>query len=200
MSDVFDLLPQQSLTQWLALVTGLVYVLLAAYEKPLCWLFGIVSCMLIAFDDFLHFQLYADGVLEIAYILFGFAGLYYWLSGTGSGTTRPTVTWEWERHAMPLLGGALISIPIAIVLRTYTNAAFTFLDTLTTVFSLWATWLLVRKVLENWLYWIVIDLIYVALFWQRGGKLIAVLYTAYMLIATWGYLQWRRGIRQNADV
>jgi nicotinamide mononucleotide transporter len=89
---------------------------------------------------------------------------------------------------------AVLSIPVAIILKEYTNAAFSYLDTLTTVLSLWATWLLVSKVLENWLYWIVIDAVYVVIFWLRGGELIALLYGIYMLIAIWGYLNWKKGM------
>ncbi|HLF62372.1 MAG TPA: nicotinamide mononucleotide transporter, partial [Saprospiraceae bacterium] len=72
MQDILTSLLHQSTTQWIALITGLIYVVLAAYEKPLCWPFGIISCSVIAADDFAVFQLYADGVLQIFYVLFGF--------------------------------------------------------------------------------------------------------------------------------
>ena len=194
MDEVISGLMQQSTLQWIALLTGLAYVLLAAYEKPLCWPFGIISCMLIAYSDFALFQLYADGVLQVCYVAFGFAGLYFWIFRNAPGTTLPVASWHWQLHVLALVISAIISIPLALALRTYTNAAFSYLDTLTTILSLWATWLLVKKVIENWLYWIGIDLVYVALFWARGGALIAVLYGIYLLIAGWGYLQWRKSL------
>ncbi|HLF63572.1 MAG TPA: nicotinamide riboside transporter PnuC [Saprospiraceae bacterium] len=192
MQDILTSLLHQSTTQWIALITGLIYVVLAAYEKPLCWPFGIISCSVIAADDFAVFQLYADGVLQIFYVLFGFLGLYYWLFRNEPGRSLHVSSWQWKKHLIPIVVGVLASIPISIVLQRYTNAAYSYLDTLTTLLSLWATWLLVRKVLENWLYWIAIDSVYVILFWTRGGGLIAVLYAVYLLVAIWGYVQWKK--------
>jgi nicotinamide mononucleotide transporter len=169
-------------------------VILAVFEKPLCWPFGILSCSLIAVDDFAVFQLYADGVLQMCYVLFGFVGVYFWIFRNPPGTSLPVTSRSWKSHLLPVLILAVLSIPVAIILKEYTNAAFSYLDTLTTVLSLWATWLLVSKVLENWLYWIVIDAVYVVIFWLRGGELIALLYGIYMLIAIWGYLNWKKGM------
>jgi len=195
MDDLLAAVMAQSATQWLALITGLAYVLLAAYQKPLCWPFGIVSCSLIAADDFAVFQLYADGVLQLIYVLFGFLGVYFWIFRNSPDHPLPVSSKGWKTHLIAIGSLVLISIPIAILLGRWTNAAYSYLDTLTTLLSLWATWLLVRKVIENWLYWIAIDLVYVFLFWLRGGELIAVLYAIYLVIAIWGYRQWRVSLR-----
>lgn len=198
MQDILTSLLNQSPTQWIALITGLVYVVLAAYEKPLCWPFGIISCTLIAIDDFAVFQLYADGVLQIFYVIFGFLGIYYWIFRNDREQYLPVSSWPWQKHVIPIAVGVLLSIPISFVLQKYTNAAYSYLDTLTTLLSLWATWLLVRKVLENWLYWIAIDAVYVVLFWQRGGNLIAILYAIYFLVAMWGFVQWKKSSLQSS--
>jgi nicotinamide mononucleotide transporter len=193
MQDILTSLLNQSATQWIALITGFTYVILAAYEKPLCWPFGIISCSVIALDDFAVFQLYADGVLQIFYVLFGFMGIYYWIFRNPPGQSLRITSWHWQKHIIPVIISAVVSIPISMILQRYTNAAYSYLDTLTTILSLWATWLLVRKVLENWLYWIAIDAVYVVLFWNRGGGLIAVLYAIYLLVAILGFIQWRKG-------
>jgi nicotinamide mononucleotide transporter len=198
MEEILTSLSTQSATQWMALITGLAYVILAAHEKPLCWPFGIVSCSLIAVDDFALFQLYADGVLQIFYVLFGFAGLYFWIFRNPSGAPLIVTSRRLKAHLIAVLALALISIPIALLLKDLTNAAYSYLDTLTTLLSLWATWLLVKKVLENWLYWIVIDAVYVVLFCLRGGELIALLYGIYMVIAVWGYLNWKHRQQNHA--
>jgi len=200
MQDILSTLMHQSASQWIALLTGLAYVILAAYEKPLCWPFGIISCSVIAADDFAVFRLYADGVLQVFYVALGFLGLYYWIFRNKPGTFLRTTSWSLHKHVMPVLVSVVISIPLSMVLRHLTDAAYSYLDTLTTVLSLWATWLLVRKVLENWLYWIAIDAIYIGLFWFRGGGLIAILYAIYFLVAIWGYLQWRKGMNRPEPV
>lgn len=192
MQEILSALWHQSPTQWIALITGITYVVLAAYEKPLCWPFGIVSCTVIAMDDFAIFQLYADGVLQIFYVLFGFLGLYFWIFRSTGAEPLHVSSQSWHRHIVPIVICGLASVPIAMLLRKYTHASFSYLDTLTTLLSLWATWLLVRKVLENWLYWVAIDAVYVVLFWIRGGKLIALLYLIYLIIAILGYVQWKK--------
>ena len=180
----------QSPTQWGALISGILYVVLAAREKPFCWYFGILSCSLIAWDDFNTFRLYADGVLQVMYVGLGFWGLYQWKFGKlGSGRLAihelPPV---WHVVAVSIC--ALLSWPIYMLLARYTDAAYGYLDTLTTVLSLLATWMLSRKVLSNWLYWIVIDIVYVGLFWRTGGSLVAVLYVVFVVVAVYGYFRW----------
>lgn len=192
MEEIMSSLAAYSPTQWIALATGLAYVILAAYQKPLCWPFGIVSCTLIAIDDFTVYRLYADGVLQIFYVVFGFAGLYFWVFKRQPGDPLPVSSESLRTHAIAIALAAIVSIPLAWLLATYTSAAFSYLDTITTILSLWATWLLVRKVFENWLYWIAIDAVYVVLFWQRGGDLVAVLYAIYLVVAVVGFLQWRK--------
>lgn len=189
--SILDTLLQQSATQWIALITGIIYVILAAFEKPLCWAFGIISCTLIAIDDFIMFQLYADGVLQIFYVLFGFLGLYYWIFRNQPGTSTPVVSWPLSKHAVAIAICIVLTIPLGYLLQKYTIAAYSYLDTFITLLSLWTTWLLVRKVLENWLYWIVIDAISIFLFWNRGGALIAILFGVYLAVAVLGLINWR---------
>lgn len=184
-----------SITQVLALMTGIAYVVLAAMERPLCWGFGIISCALIAWDDFMHFQLYADGVLQLFYIGMGVVGLYQWRYGAPDRGALPIAELPWQRHLLWIVIILACSIPVSWLLRTYTDAAYGYADTATTLASLVATWLLVRKILSNWLYWIVIDAVYVFLFYDRGGALIALLYTIFMIVAMVGYAIWKRRYR-----
>ena len=97
-------------------------------------------------------------------------------------------------HVIACFGAIAVSIPLSWLLRSYTSAAFSFLDTVTTLLSIYATWLLVRKVIGNWLFWIAIDAVYVYLFFSRGGGLIAVLYAIYLVVAVYGFIHWRRSM------
>lgn len=181
----------QSITQWIALISGIIYVVLAAREKSACWLFGIVSCACIAWDDFFSYQLYADGVLQLIYVGLGIFGLYNWRFG-GFKASKLSITEHPLRQHLIFIGGSiLISLPVAYLLMTYTDAAFGFIDVVTTVLSLYATWLLIDKILSNWLYWIVIDAVYVFLFYKTGGTLVAFLYALYFVVAIYGYITWR---------
>ena len=182
----------QSWTQWIALVTGVIYVVLAARTNNACWLFGIVSCAFIAWDDFFTFRLYADGVLQITYIGLGVLGLVTWLrNGSEEGGSFEIVEDDIARHAVVIAVAAAISWPLSLLLAKYTDAQFGFLDTLTTLLSLYATTLLVRKVMSNWLYWIIIDIVYVYIFARSGGTLVAVLYGIFTVVAIYGWFNWR---------
>ena len=77
------------------------------------------------------------------------------------------------------------------------DAAFPYLDSLTTWASLLCTWMVVKKVLENWLYWIAIDTLSIWLYWQKGLYPTVALFALYVVIAVFGYLLWRRGYRQQ---
>ena len=182
----------------MALVSGIAYVVLAARENMLCWLFGIVSCAAIAWDDFTSFHLYADGVLQIIYIVFGAVGLYRWLGGGNDEQKAVIHRMALERHLWALGIALVLSWPVSWLLQEYTAANYGYLDSLTTVLSLWATWLLVNKVISNWLYWIVINMVYVYLFARTGGTLVAVLYFIFLIAAVYGFFEWKK--RLNAQL
>ena len=182
----------QSWTQWVALITGLTYVVLAAKANNLCWVFGIVSCGFIAWDDFTEFHLYADGVLQILYVILGIIGLVKWMRSSSDEPESFSVKEDGlSRHALAVLGSAILAWPLSLLLARYTDAAFGYSDSLTTLLSIYATILLIRKVKSNWIYWIVIDVIYVYIFARTGGLLISVLYAIFAIVAVYGYLNWR---------
>ena len=188
----------QSITQWIALISGIVYVVLAARERSLCWLFGIVSCICIAWDDFFSFQLYADGVLQLVYVGLGIVGLYKWRYDSGGHAKSLIAEHPVRRHLIVVASSIAISAPLSYLLLTYTDAAFGFIDVLTTILSLYATWLLINKILSNWLYWIAIDAVYVYLFYRTGGTLVAILYGVYFVVAIYGYKEWsKKLVRQD---
>ena len=190
----------QSLTQWIALISGIAYVVLAAREKMLCWVFGIISCACIALDDFTSFNLYADGVLQIIYIGFGVLGLYRWLGGMNEQDKARIHYLSIHKHVIAISLALLISWPVSWILQNYTIANYGFLDTVTTILSLWATWLLVNKAISNWIYWIVIDMVYVYLFARTGGTLVAVLYFIFLFASVYGFVEWRKRILQEAII
>jgi nicotinamide mononucleotide transporter len=73
----------------------------------------------------------------------------------------------------------------------YTTAALPWLDAPITVFSIWATWLVIKKKLENWLFWVLIDALAIYLYYKRNLHLTALLYAMYTILAVVGYYKWR---------
>lgn len=182
---------RQDIFEWTGLFTGILYVLLAAREQVVCWIFGIISCFCIAYKDLTAYHLYADAGLQVFYIAIGFLGLREWfLMNRESGEQVSIKRMTTRQHVVILIAGAALSLPFGYLLNHFTDAAFSFLDSLTTVFSVFATLMLVRKYLDNWIYWIAIDLLYVYLYMSREGYFFGILMVVYTIIAIFGLNSW----------
>jgi nicotinamide mononucleotide transporter len=182
----------QDLIEWLGLVSGIIYVILATYEKPSCWIFGIISSAAIAWKSFADYKLIADGILQLFYIIIGVAGLWNWLKGTQSSHPKPIIAYSFQKHVVAVLLCLLLSFPASMLLIHYAGARFGYIDTSVTLLSIWATILLVQKELYNWIYWIILDTVLVVLYFLSGGFLFSVLFIIYTLIAVFGFYHWRR--------
>lgn len=174
-----------------AVATGFACVWLAARESIWNFPVAVVSCLLYVFVYF-GAKLYADCGLQVLFIALSFYGWYEWLYGGSSkselGVTHTTGR-EWLLGA---LFAGTFTLGFGYYLRHYTDATLPYLDSFTTGGSLVAQFLLTRKRLENWLLWIVVDLIYVPVLWLKELYSTSLLYALYLALATYGYWQWRR--------
>lgn len=181
-----------------AVLAGIVYVVLAGRESVWCWLFGIVGSALSIYL-FYTSQLYAESALYAYYVVAGVYGWYAWTHDRLGARNRQMVitAWPLSRHLIWIGIGVGLSLLLGYGLKTYTNAKFPIIDAHTTIFSLIATYLVTRKVLSNWVYWIVIDAVSAGLYAARDLFLYALLMVAYTGIAVWGYRQWRHHYKQQ---
>ena len=178
----------------LSLLTGVGYAVLAARRNRLCWIAGAVSsaCAAVAYGSR---GLPMQSGLQVFFV--GMA-LYGWLSWTRSAAAGelPVGTWPLPFHLGAALVVTLVSLGTASLLEANTDAAaWPRLDSLTTWFSLLATWLVARGRLENWLYWIVIDLVLVFLSYKQGSMPMALLNLLFIAIAIGGFVAWRRRLQ-----
>lgn len=192
-----------------AVITGLVYVILAVKENIWCWFFGIISSILSIYL-FYTGKLYAESVLYFYYVLAGFYGWYAWKTARGKDTKLLDTSnelplleihiWDLKRHALAIGLGVLISFSLAFVLTNFTDAQIPLLDAFTTTFSFIATYMVTRKILENWIYWIIIDVVTTGMYFYRAYYLYALLMIVYTVIAVFGYLKWKKNydLLQNA--
>lgn len=178
-----------------AVIFGIIYLLLAAKQNPLCWWFGILGCLLWAYGAFYLYDLYADALLQLFYVGISFLGIYQWKYGSKEKAELP-ITWLTMReHLLVISGGLILTGIVGYFFSTYTNAAATYLDSFTTVFSILITFMVIQKKMDNWLYWLVIDSVYVYLYWSRGGYLFALLFVVYLVIVVIGFFQWKRDMK-----
>ena len=180
----------------LALLTGVGYAILAAMRNRLCWIAGAVSSALVAVLSGLA-KLPMQSALQVFYVGMSLYGWWSWTRSSSQGELQ-VGRWPWLRHLGIGLALTVLSIASARLLARETDEAWPLLDSLTTWFSLFATWLQARGLLENWLYWIVIDVVLVFLFYERGRPLLALLNLLFIGIAAAGFVAWRRRITLQA--
>ncbi len=180
-----------------AVTFGIVSVWLSTRQHIASWPTAIVNVSLF-FAIFARSRLYADMGLQVIYFVLSVYGWYEWKFG-GTGRTELPVSRATRRDALVLLPlGVGATAILGTLLARYTNAALPFLDSATTVTSLIAQWMMTRKKLENWVVWIVVDVVYVAMFLSRGLALTAVNYAVYLGLAILGFVQWRRSLAARA--
>ncbi len=182
---------ETSITEWFIFIFALAYILLAAMENSWCWIFGILSS---ALSIYLCFKgnLFLESGLSIFYVLFGIYGWYQWRFGSEKNTEIRIISLPVKKFPGILFCGVLLWIPAGLIAAKYSTQALPYLDAFITAFSLIATWMTAKKILENWLFWIVIDGLSISLYASRGFYLIALLFIIYTIIAAAGYFKWKK--------
>ena len=168
---------------------NLAYTVLMLYERRVGWIFGIAASGL-GIALFMHQHVYAQVLLSAYYVGMGVYGWWFW--GRTNGQERPITRRGPRFHAAVLLGGAALALLATWVLDQLPGAQYTGLDGPATAFSLLATWMLARKLLENWAYWILADTVAIALYVLIGMYWYAALYAIYVAISAVALVRWHR--------
>ncbi len=180
-----------------AVLSSIAYVILAARGSIWCWPSALVS--VIAYTVIcLQANLLAESLLQVFYGIMAVYGWVNWIKGKKPDESIQIQTWPIKYHLINIGASTLGWVGLALILESNTNAALPWLDAFTTVFSITATFLVTRKVLSNWIYWIIIDAAGIYLYASRGLYLTAVLFIAFTIIAAYGYFKWLK-IHQLQD-
>jgi len=178
----------------IAVFFSILYVILASKENILCWWAAAISVTLYIYIYF-SVQLYPETGLQVFYLFMAFYGYYNWNKKEQS---LQIIEWNISKHFTVLILGAILTFLMGFYFTTYTNAKMPIVDSFTTVFSIFATYMVVKKILGNWLYWIVIDTVSVYLFYSRDLHLTSLLFMAYTIIAIFGYFSWMKKMQKDA--
>lgn len=133
--------------------------------------------------------------LQFFFIALAIHGWYWWLKGGENRTELPVTRagpFDWSIVAVGIVGGT----PLLIWLLTSKSSA-PFWDAFTTAGSIVAQILLNRKKLENWFVWVVMDIIYVPLYWSKGAKLMSLLYAVFLIMCIAGLRDWTKELRNQ---
>ena len=186
-----ELLAWLQMSSWLellAMLLALAYLVLAIMEKRACWYAAFASTAIYTVI-FWDVSLLMESALQVYYMAMAVYGWWYWHADSEH---RPVVIWAPRSHLVAVAVIALLTVVSGYLLTHYSNAVLPYLDAFTTWASIVATVMVARKVLENWLYWIVIDMASIYLYVSRELNITALLFVLYVLLACVGYWQWKR--------
>jgi len=190
---IIDAVKTTSMVEWLIFITAIVYVLLAAVENVWCWLFGILSSALSVYLCYTG-KLFLESILSVFYVLIGIYGWYQWVYGSKEKTALTISSASIKKNMLFILFGIIIWLPTGVFAENFSSQVLPYLDAFVTAFSLVATYMTAKKIIQNWIYWIIIDAAAIYLYSSRGFYLIALLYFIYTLLALAGYIKWKRKI------
>jgi len=176
-------------TELAAVAFGVGYILLAIREHRACWIAGGISTAIYAVV-FWRAGLPMQAALQLVYVAMS---AYGWIAWRSSQAHAPARSWPISRHLVALVVVGLATAGTATLLSGFAFAAQPIADALGAWASLFATWLLARRIIDTWLWWIVIDTGLAALFAAQGLVPTAALYLAFALLAVAGWRSWATG-------
>ena len=187
---IFDFL-QVNWFEIVAAILAIAYLILAMLQDIRCWVAWIISSLMYFFVMY-SANLYMEALLQIFYIFIGLYGLYQWRFKADKKDALKITTWSVKNHLIVI--GALVFLTSlsGYVLMIYTAAASPFIDAFTTWGAIAASYLVAKKILENWFYWFVIDFVSVFLFISRELYPTALLFVVYLVLVVFGYSAWRK--------
>lgn len=197
MNEIINYYGNMAVLEWIAVIASLAYVILAAYNNIFCWPAAIISTVLYTFI-FYEYYLWSDSALQIYYLAMALYGLYCWRDNKQQpDSILKITTWPVFTHIKAIFILAIVSISVGYLMANYTPTHFPYLDATTTVFAVFATYLVTQRVLENWLYWIVIDFVSIYLYVEKALLPTAFLFSLFVIIAFFGYFKWLKLLNPN---
>lgn len=180
----------------LAVILAVAYLLLVIRQNIFCWICAAISSSLYVWL-FIGAKLYMESLLSLFYAGMAIYGYAVWMHGGRESKTLEVSVWPIRLHAIAIATIVVASVGSGWLLSTLSDAAYPYIDSLTTFSAIWATFLVARKVFENWWYWLVIDAVSIFIYWSRGLELTSVLFVIYVLLIPVGMAQWWRTYRSQ---
>ena len=192
----------QAMSIWevVAVILGIAYLVLAMRQSMLCWYAAFGSTAIFSWL-FWDVSLVMESGLNVYYLIMAIYGWSVWRGNKEKSKTNVAIkTWSLSRHALVISGVILMSLATGYGLEKNTSAALPYLDSFTTWGAVITTYMVAQKVLENWLYWLVIDTVAIYLFIDRELYLTALLMIVYVVLATIGWFMWLKEYRQQTEL
>ncbi|TFH46317.1 MAG: nicotinamide riboside transporter PnuC [Lysobacterales bacterium] len=178
----------------IAVVFGVICVWLTVKQNIWCWPTGLVQVFLFIFI-FYNAKLYSDLILHVIYVGMQIYGWNHWLRGGKEKASLPVSTMRIPGRLVWGLVCIIGTFAWGWLMKSFTDAAVPYADAFTTVTSLVAQWLMARKRLESWWFWIAVDVIAIGVYFYKELYLTTGLYAVFLVLATIGFIAWRKDLR-----
>jgi nicotinamide mononucleotide transporter len=186
--------------EYAAALLGVINVALVVRRTVWNYPFGIAMVALYFFV-FYEARLYSDALLQIFFLVVNLYGWRNWVEAKrASGGDIPVQLLSLRERLFWLVGLALASTAWGVAMARFTDAAAPVVDAFVAGFSIGAQILMARRVVENWVLWIAVDIVAIGLYWSRGLQITAGLYFIFLLLATTGLIEWIRTWRAQRTV
>lgn len=173
---------------------GLLYLWLEYKANIWLWIVGAIMPMVHGVL-YLNSGIYADAAMQLYYVVAGIYGLCVWLRGAKRAEKVVNIQYTPTKWIIPLVVVyAVLHVAMYYLLSEFTDSRVPFFDSMSTALSIVAMWMLSRKLVEQWLVWLVVDMISVGLYLYKGIPITAMLYTLYCALAIAGYIRWRKQV------
>ncbi len=205
MADIWSNIEQaaQAMSGWelVAVILGIAYLVLAMKQSIWCWYaaFGSTAIFIGLFWDV---SLLMESALNVYYLIMAVYGWWLWRADkkaddkqenpqrAGKTEELPIQSWGLKQHLLAIGSVIILSIISGYLLSENTSAVLPYLDSFTTWGAVITTWMVAKKVLENWLYWIVVDSVAIFLYIDRELYLTALLMMVYVVLVIIGWFNW----------
>jgi nicotinamide mononucleotide transporter len=179
-----------------AVALAIAYLVLAIRQNIWCWAAAALSTLMYLFIMY-SAQLYMESLLQIFYLAMAAYGWFQWRRGGEDGKELEVSTWPPRHHLLAIAAVLVLVFASGELLTRYSDAALPFLDSFTTWGAIVATFMVARKILENWIYWFVIDAVSIGLYLSRDLYFTAGLFAVYLVMIVIGYRSWRASMAQG---
>lgn len=187
---------QLQVLEAVAVVFALLYLVLAIRQNSLCWYAAFISTTLYTIV-FWETALLMESALQLYYLAMAVYGWWQWRQPNALAEPLAIRRWSIKQHILAVIAISTLTILSGSLLTNYTSAALPYLDSFTTWGAVITTYLVTKKIFENWFYWLVIDGVSIFLYWDRGLILTTALFSVYIILVIIGLYSWLKVLRKQ---
>ena len=185
-----ELISNINFIEMTATILAIAYLLLAIKQNILCWYAAFCSSILYIFI-FLKADLYMESFLQVFYALIAIYGWRKWKQSNANLSNSSIISMKITEHFVFIFFILVLTL-LSGFLMSYTQANFPYLDSFTTIAAIFTTFLVAKRILENWLYWIIIDSCSIYIYLEKSLYITSFLFMFYLVLALFGYFSWRK--------